>query len=101
MRVNQDDVTGSGKLTAPCSIRTTLTCRCPTIGGHVRTTGRTLDYQHVVRAADRSDSKWFVIKWMGVLGYGGTGAPLHRQGAITEDRVGPSLVRGRELRKKK
>jgi hypothetical protein len=39
MRVNQDDVTGSGKLTAPSSMRTTLTCLRPAVGEHVGSGG--------------------------------------------------------------
>jgi hypothetical protein len=39
MRVNQDDVTGSGKLTAPSSMRTTLTYLRPAVGEHVGSGG--------------------------------------------------------------
>ena len=83
MRVNRDDMTGSGKLTAPCSMRTTLTCRRPAIGEHAGSTRRTLDYQHVVRAADSSESKWFGIK--GVAG-------KYRCREFLQNRVGPSRV---------
>jgi hypothetical protein len=81
MRVNRDDA---------------VVCLRPAIGGHAHTTGRTLDYQHAARAADRSESKRFVINGMGGVYAGRTIYSLTKA-----DRVSPCLVRGRELRKKK
>jgi hypothetical protein len=92
MRVNQDDVTRSGKLTAPSSMRTTLTCLRPAVGEHVRTTGRTLDHEQAARAADSSESKWFGINWMGVRGYGGMAPCI---ATTFKPRPGVSFIRAR------
>ena len=78
MRVNQDDMTGSGKLTAPCSIRTTLTCRCPAIGGHVGSGGM---------RQERSVSGFESRGWGGTLASPGTTRPRPR-GSFFRTRTG-------------
>ena len=82
MRVNQDDMTGSGKLTAPCSMRTTLTCLRPAVGEHVGSGGMSPER----RVSGLESRGWWV--W----GYGGSGgSTLHSLTLV--DRVGPSYVK--------